>query len=382
MTTTTTMQPFEYNANPARVIFGPGTLKQLPAELARLRVAAPLLLSTPQQLAQAESLQSLLLASSSSDSDKPITPAGIFAEATMHTPTSVTERALEVVRQSRADAVVSVGGGSTIGLGKALAVRTGLPHVCVPTTYAGSEMTPILGETSEEVGEGGEKKKAKTTRSDPKILPGTVIYDVELTMTLPAGLSATSGVNAIAHAVEAIYARNTNPIITLLALEGTKALATSLPTIIQNPSDTAARTSAQYGAWLCGTCLGSVGMALHHKLCHALGGTLDLPHAETHTIVLPHALAYNAPALPEETLKRLADALPGSEGDPVRGLNVLLGRLGVKRALRDLGMEESGIDVVADVAVRNPYWNPRPVEREGVREVIRRAWAGEEARAV
>ncbi|KAF4534919.1 Maleylacetate protein [Lasiodiplodia theobromae] len=379
-TTTTTMQPFEYNANPARVIFGPGTLKQLPAELARLRVSAPLLLSTPQQLSQAQSLQSLILAaSSSSESDKPITPAGIFAEATMHTPTSVTERALDVVRQSRADAVVSVGGGSTIGLGKALAVRTGLPHVCVPTTYAGSEMTPILGETSEE-GEGG--KKAKTTRSDPKILPGTVIYDVELTMTLPAGLSATSGVNAIAHAVEALYARNTNPIITLLALEGTKALATSLPTIIQNPSDTAARTAAQYGAWLCGTCLGSVGMALHHKLCHALGGTLDLPHAETHTIVLPHALAYNAPALPEETLKRLADALPGSEGDPVRGLNVLLGRLGVKRALRDLGMEESGIDVVADVAVRNPYWNPRPVEREGVREVIRRAWAGEEARAV
>ncbi|KAF9641615.1 putative maleylacetate protein [Lasiodiplodia theobromae] len=376
-TTTTTMQPFEYNANPARVIFGPGTLKQLPAELARLHVTAPLLLSTPQQLSQAESLQSLLLAASSSD--KPITPAGIFAEATMHTPTSVTERALDVVRQSRADAVVSVGGGSTIGLGKALAVRTGLPHVCVPTTYAGSEMTPILGETSEE-GEGG--KKAKTTRSDPKILPGTVIYDVELTMTLPAGLSATSGVNAIAHAVEALYARNTNPIITLLALEGTKALATSLPTIIRNPSDTAARTAAQYGAWLCGTCLGSVGMALHHKLCHALGGTLDLPHAETHTIVLPHALAYNAPALPAETLKRLADALPGSEGDPVRGLNVLLGRLGVKRALRDLGMKEEGIDVVADVAVKNPYWNPRPVEREGVREVIRRAWAGEEARAV
>lgn len=421
--TTTTMQPFEYNANPARVIFGPGTLKQLPAELARLRVSAPLLLSTPQQLAQAESLQSLLLSSSTSSSsssssgpDKPITPAGIFAEATMHTPTSVTERALEVVRASRADAVVSVGGGSTIGLGKALAVRTGLPHVCVPTTYAGSEMTPILGETSEE-GEGG--KKTKTTRSDPKILPGTVIYDVELTMTLPAGLSATSGVNAIAHAgmffssfffpgvkgrrrtlprlalvqpythtklthpaVEALYARNTNPIITLLALEGTKALATSLPTIIRNPSDTPARTAAQYGAWLCGTCLGSVGMALHHKLCHALGGTLDLPHAETHTIVLPHALVYNAPALPAETLRRLADALPGSEGDPVRGLNVLLGRLGVKRALRDLGMEESGIDVVADVAVRNPYWNPRPVEREGVRELIRRAWAGEEARAV
>lgn len=183
-------------------------------------------------------------------------------------------------------------------------------------------------------------------------------------------------------AVEALYARNTNPIITLLALEGVRALATALPAIVQQPSDPTARSAAQYGAWLCGTCLGSVGMALHHKLCHALGGTLDLPHAETHTIVLPHALAYNAPALPAETLRRLAEALPGSDGDPVRGLNVLLGKLGVKRALRELGMREQDVDRVADVAVEKPYWNPRPVEKEGVREIIRRAWAGEEARAV
>ncbi|KAL0262467.1 hypothetical protein SLS55_001435 [Diplodia seriata] len=183
--------------------------------------------------------------------------------------------------------------------------------------------------------------------------------------------------------VEALYARNTNPIVTLLALEGVRSLAAALPTIVANPSDLPARSAALYGAWLCGTALGSVGMALHHKLCHALGGTLDLPHAATHTVVLPHALAYNASALPPETLSRLADALPGSEGDPVRGLNVLLGRLpGVKRSLGELGMKEEDVDRVADVAVEKPYWNPRPVEREGVREIIRRAWAGEEARAV
>lgn len=121
-------------------------------------------------------------------------------------------------------------------------------------------------------------------------------------------------------------------------------------------------------------------MALHHKLCHTLGGSFDLPHAETHTIVLPHALAYNAPALPAETLARLADALPGSEGDPVRGLNVLLRELGVKRALRDFGMKEGDMERAAEIAVGNPYWNPRSVEKEGIRELIRRAWAGEDAR--
>ncbi|GME26565.1 Alcohol dehydrogenase iron-type [Neofusicoccum parvum] len=358
------MEPFEYNANPGRVIFGAGTLKKLPAELSRQSLSAPLLLSTPQQVSQAEALRASL-------ADAGVTAAGVFTDATMHTPTNVTDTALAFAQEKKADSVVSIGGGSTIGLGKAISIRTGLPHICIPTTYAGSEMTPILGETAD---------GRKTTRSDPKILPGTVIYDVDLTMTLPAALSATSGVNAIAHAVEALYARNTNPIITLLALEGVRALATSLPTITASPSSAAARSSAQYGAWLCGTCLGSVGMALHHKLCHALGGTLGLPHAETHTIVLPHALAYNAPALPADSLRRLADALPGSDGDPVRGLNVLLASLGVKRALRDFGMKEEDVDKVAEVAVSNPYWNPRPVEKEGIRELIRRAWAGEEAR--
>lgn len=180
--------------------------------------------------------------------------------------------------------------------------------------------------------------------------------------------------------VEALYARNTNPIISLLALEGIKALASSLPTIIDSPSDIAARSSAQYGAWLCGTCLGAVGMALHHKLCHTLGGSFNLPHAETHTIVLPHALAYNAPAIPE-VMKKLAEVLPGSDGDAIKGLNVLLAKLKVKRGLREYGMNEEDVDRAAEIAVGNPYWNPRAVEKEPIRELIRRAWAGEDARA-
>ncbi|KAI9729582.1 MAG: hypothetical protein M1834_006778 [Cirrosporium novae-zelandiae] len=357
------MEPFEYNANPGRVIFGNGTLKKLPEELKRQNLTSPLLLTTPQQTSQGEALQSILNGQI----------AGLYTQATMHTPANITSSAVAFAQEKKADSVVSIGGGSTIGLGKAISIRTGLPHICIPTTYAGSEMTPILGETAD---------GRKTTRSDPKILPGTVIYDVDLTMTLPADMSATSGVNAIAHAVEALYARNTNPIITLLAIEGIRALASSLPEIVNNPSSSSisARSKALYGAWLCGTCLGSVGMALHHKLCHTLGGSFNLPHAETHTIVLPHALSYNAPAVPE-AMKKLAGALPCSDGDAIKGLNVLLEKLKVKRGLKEFGMEEEDVEKAVEIAVSNPYWNPRPIEREPLREVIRRCWAGEPARA-
>jgi len=357
------MDPFEYNANPGRVIFGSGSIQKLPAEIKRQSLTSPLLLSTPQQIDQAEVLAKILENAS-------IKPAGTYTNATMHTPSGITQEALAYATETKADCVVSIGGGSTIGLGKAISIRTGLPHICIPTTYAGSEMTPILGETQD---------GRKTTRSDPKILPGTVIYDVDLTMTLPKGLSATSGVNAIAHAVEALYAQKGNPIISLLALEGTKALAESLPEIIIDPSSRSARERAQYGAWLCGSCLGSVGMALHHKLCHTLGGSFNLPHAETHTIVLPHALSYNAPAIPD-AMAKLAEVLPGSNGNAIQGLNVLLEKLQVKRGLKEYGMKEEDVNKAADIAVSNPYWNPRSVEKEPIREVIRRAWAGEPAR--
>lgn len=184
----------------------------------------------------------------------------------------------------------------------------------------------------------------------------------------------------IVRIVEALYARNTNPIMNLLALEGIKSLASSLPTIVSSSSDIPARQLALYGAWLCGTCLGAVGMSLHHKLCHTLGGSFNMPHAETHTIILPHALAYNAPNIPE-VMKKIAEVLPGSDGDAIKGLNILLERLKVKRGLKDFGFKEEDVDKAAEIAVSNPYWNPRPVEKGPIRELIRRAWAGEEARA-
>ncbi|KAJ3536231.1 hypothetical protein NM208_g6817 [Fusarium decemcellulare] len=332
------MNAFEYNSNPARIVFGSGTILKLPDELSKLGASRPLLLSTPQQVSQAERVSDILEGKI----------AAVFSEARMHTPTDVTERARDLATTAKADAVVSIGGGSTIGLGKAISIRTGLPHIAIPTTYAGNLTV--------------------------------VIYDVDLTLTLPPGLTSTSGVNAIAHAVEALYARTRNPIISLLAVEGTKSLADALPQLSKDPASKEARSSALYGAWLCGTCLGSVGMSLHHKLCHTLGGSFDLPHSETHTILLPHALSYNAFAVPE-VMKQLAEALPGSDGDAVRGLNNLLSEIKVERSLKALGMKESDIDKAADIAVSKPYWNPRPVERTAIRELIRRAWAGEEARS-
>lgn len=225
------MENFTYKSNPTRVIFGKGTLNGISDELATLKLSKPLLLCTPQQTQQAADLEKIIASG----------VVGIFAEATMHTPTHVTEKAMDFVRFKDADCVISIGGGSTIGLGKAISFRTGLYHLAIPTTYAGSEVTPILGETENGV---------KTTKSDPKILPGTVIYDVDLTLTLPVGMSVVSGVNAIAHAVEALYANNTNPIIGLIAQEGVKALVKALPNLRKNPLSPQDRWDALYGAWL------------------------------------------------------------------------------------------------------------------------------------
>jgi maleylacetate reductase len=348
-----TMENFVYNAHAARVIFGFGTLAEIAGEVRRLGRRA-LVLSTPQQIDQAHRLAATL-------GDLTV---GVFAEAAMHTPVDVTARAMNAVRALGADCTVALGGGSTTGLGKAIALRTDLPQIVIPTTYAGSEMTPILGETSD---------GAKKTIRDAKVLPETVIYDVDLSMSLPPALSASSGMNAIAHSVEALYAQDANPIVSLMAVEGIEALAKALPAIVENRGNRDARWRALYGAWLSGMCLGAVGMGLHHKLCHTLGGAFDLPHAETHTIVLPHAVAYNARAT-QPAMARIAAALGADEA--AGGLYDLAGRIGAKRALRDIGMPEEGVARAAEMALANPYWNPRPLDLEAIRQLIARAWSG------
>lgn len=349
-----TIGDFVYQSSPQRVVFGSGTLARLPAEAGRLGLKHVLVLSTPGQKHQGEHALQLLGAAG----------AALFAGARMHTPVEVTEEALAVVRDHGIDGTVAVGGGSTTGLGKAIALRTDLPQIVLPTTYAGSETTTILGETA-----GGQK----TTARDRKVLPEVVIYDVDLTLTLPPLVSVTSGMNAIAHAVEGLYARDGNPILSLMAEEGIRALATALPEISRSPQDHGARTDALYGAWLCGTVLAGTAMALHHKLCHVLGGSFDLPHAETHAVVLPHVVAFNASAAPE-AIARVARALGAANA--ASALFDLVGKAGAPTALRDIGMPEAGLDRAADLAVADPYWNPRPIDRAGIRALLDDAWHG------
>jgi alcohol dehydrogenase class IV len=239
-----------------------------------------------------------------------------------------------------------------------------LPILAIPTTYAGSEMTPIYGIT-----EGGLKKTGK----DARVLPRTVIYDPELTLGLPVAMSVTSGINAIAHAAEGLYAIDANPIMDLMAQEGIAALGRALPAIVKNPRDIAARSDALYGAWLCGTVLGNVGMALHHKLCHTLGGSFNLPHAETHTIVLPQALAYNAAAAPQ-AMARIAKALEGKSA--AQAVYDLAKDNGAPVALKDIGMKEADLDRACEIAMQNQYPNPRPLERNAIRQLLQDAFEG------
>jgi alcohol dehydrogenase class IV len=354
------MEFFNYQTQSARVIFGSGTAAQLSDEAGRLGLKRLLILCTPGQTGLAERARGW--------AGERV--AGMFAEAAMHTPVDVTERALVAVQDLRADGVVSIGGGSTIGLGKAIALRTDLPQIVLPTTYAGSEMTPILGET---------KDGLKTTQRSLRILPETVIYDVDLSLSLPTRMSALSAFNAIAHAVEALYAPDTNPVVALMAQEGVRTLVGALPHLLAAPHDPAVRSDLLYGAWLCSCCLGSTTMGLHHKLCHALGGAFNLPHAETHTIVLPYVLEFNAPAIPG-AMARLSHAM--NSGDPATALLTLERACGVPLALKDIDMPEEGIASVVRQLLENPYANPRPLEAADLTDLLERAWGGAGRRPV
>ena len=212
---------------------------------------------------------------------------------------------------------------------------------------------------------------------DARVLPRTVIYDPALTLTLPLGMSVTSGMNAIAHAAEGLYAQDSNPVMDLMAEEGIRAIAQAIPAIRKNGDDIEGRSNALYGAWLCGTVLGSVGMALHHKLCHTLGGSFNLPHAEVHTVVLPQAIAFNAQAA-AKAMQRIERAL-GGKVSAAAGLYDLAKDNGAPVALRDIGMQESDLDRATDIALSNPYWNPRPfgmAERNEIRALLQRAFEG------
>ncbi|EGO96662.1 maleylacetate reductase [Acidiphilium sp. PM] len=352
-------QNFTYVAAPQRIVFESQAHLRVGEEVAALGRKRCLVLTTPEQAATGTNLVSVLGQAAVEH----------FDGATMHTPVDITEKAVLLAQRVDADCLVAIGGGSTIGLSKAIALRTALPQVVIPTSFAGSEATPILGQT---------EANRKTTLTDGRIRPDVVLYDVTLVRSLPPHLVISSGMNALAHAIEGLYARDRNPIASLMAIEGIRAIRSALLRLRQGEADDAAWSEALYGAWLCGSVLGQVGMALHHKLCHALGGGFNLPHAETHAVMLPHAVAYNEVVIPD--LLQPVAAIFGTDTAHA-GLTAFASQISAPTSLAELGFTVGDLPNAVKLATANPYWNPRPVERSGIEAILSRALNGEPAQS-
>jgi maleylacetate reductase len=283
----------------------------------------------------------------------------------LHVPVEGAERARGAAVRSDADVLVSVGGGSTTGLAKAVALTTGLPVIAVPTTYAGSEATPVWGLTE------GAKK---TTGTDKRVLPRVIVYDAALTMSLPVDMSVASGLNALAHCVDSMWAPNADPITAAFAAEGIRSLASGLPKVVADPMDLDGREHALYAAYLSATAFASAGSGLHHKICHVLGGKYNLPHAQTHATVLPYVLAFNGPAAPAAE-RRIAAAF--GVASALDGLVALKRELNAPHALADYGFTvESVPEAAAAILPSVPPSNPRPVTAEDLRALLLAAWSG------
>lgn len=336
-----------------RVVIGAGARGTLVQEIDRLTAGGVFLIATGSATVAADAIALDLGGRLAARWDRPV----------VHTPVRVTEEALGRLVAGGADLIVAMGGGSAIGLSKALAARTGLQQIVVPTTYAGSEVTPVLGETT-----GG----VKSTRRDAALLPATVVYDPELTVSMPPGLTLTSAMNALAHAVEALWAPDATMLTDGLATESASGILVNLPEVLADPGDMPARGRLQESAWLAGLCLAQTTMGLHHQLAHALGGTFDLPHAPLHAMLLPHVMGFNLPFAP-----RASARLEWAVGrDPVVVVRDLAASYGGPRTLRDLGVPRERLADVARCVVATPYPNPRPLVLDEVEALIADVWAG------
>jgi maleylacetate reductase len=356
------IEPFVHEALPGRVVFGEGAVAQVASEVAALDLARVLVVAGGSSKVVGDAIADELGARA----------AGRLDDVRPHVPAEVVDAARRAASDAGADGVVAVGGGSAIGLGKAIAVRgtdRTVALVAVPTTYSGSEMTPIFGITGAH----------KRTGRDRRALPRVVVYDPALTVGLPPGVTAASGFNALAHCVEGLYAPGTNPVVRLYAVEGMRVLGAALPAAVDRPDDRDARGRALYGAHLAGATLAVAGTALHHKLCHVLGGTFGLVHGDVNAVLLPHVVAYNAPAVPR-AVAAVAEALgvPGGAGDgAATALWELAQRLGAPTSLAALGMPADGLDVAAQHAVvETGATNPRPPDAASLRTLLGRAFEG------
>ncbi|GAA4481865.1 maleylacetate reductase [Rhodococcus olei] len=354
------MFDFEHESLPQRVRFGSGrAATMLTDEVGRLGAGRVMVVASPAEAARTRDVTASL----------PVVHR--HEEVVMHVPAEVAERARAAAAVSSADVVVSIGGGSATGLAKAIALTSGLPIVAVPTTYAGSEATTVWGLT-----EAGRK----STGVDARVLPRAVIYDAELTLSLPVPLSVSSGLNALAHCIDAMWGPRTDPIDRALAQEGITALRTGLPQVVSDPRGLSGREHVLYAAYLSAVAFSSAGSGLHHKICHVLGGAFDLPHAQTHAIVLPYVLAFNAPADPEAE-RRIAAALDAPTA--LGGLQRLRHRIGAPQALCDIGFDGSDIgEAVEAITAVLPAGNPRPVTAHDLTRLLHAAWRGTDARTI
>jgi maleylacetate reductase len=334
-----------------RIVFGEGAVERLPAELAVLGVRRPLVIAGRSQADRAERLLAAVGAGSS------------IIGVRVHVPASVAEDARAKARELGADGLVSIGGGSAVGLAKAVALSDGLSIAAVPTTYAGSELTVVWGMTED---------GRKTTGRDPSVAPRLVVYDPELTYDLPPAVTAASGMNAVAHCVEAFWAPGATPVTDSAASEGLHRLATGIRASLRDPHDPAARSTALAGAWLAGEAF-AAGGALHHKLCHVLGGMFDLPHAELHAALLPYTAAFLLPAAPEAG-RRIAEALEGD--DPAEAIGALARDVGTPRSLAALGLTEDDAVRAAAVAAPELPDKPRRATPAELEDLLRRAVRG------
>jgi maleylacetate reductase len=345
---------FAYDTHQVRVVFGTGALAKLPEELDRGGFRRAFVLTTPGRAAERNQLLELLGSRT----------AGGYGDARLHVPVDVVAAARAELDRTKPESLLAYGGGSAIGLGKALAFETKLPLAVIATTYSGSEMTAVWGNSD---------GKMKRTYRNAEVAPRLVLYDPELTHGLSPAVSAASGMNAIAHCVEAEYAPESGPVTSFFAMEGLKRLARSLPSIVQSPArDVQARADALFGAHLAGRALDMTAMGLEHKLAHVMGGRFGLNHAEAHAALVPWVVAYNAPAAPD-AIAHMAEAL--GTADPVQALIDLSRRLAI-RPLGALGFSADGIPEAAEVIASLSFPNPRPVDADGVRWVLEKALVG------
>lgn len=348
------MRPFVYEALPGRVVFGPGEFSHAADELDRLSAKRVLLIADRSGSSWADRLAEALGARLVARID----------EVLAHVPIESAEAARGLARETRADTIVTLGGGSATGLGKAVALVLPIPILAIPTTYAGSEMTPIWGLTS-----GARKETGRDTRVQPR----TVIYDPLLTLSLPASIAGPSGMNALAHCVEAVYADGANPVTTLIALEGVRVLSTALPRIVAAPDDHEARADALVGAYLAASSFAAAGSGIHHKICHVLGGAYDLPHAEMHTVVLPHSIAFMAPREPA-AMARIGSSI--GDIDVAAAVSDLARRIGAPVDLASIGMPRDRLDEAARLVTEAVQGQIADVDEPMMRRLLGDAFDG------